>query len=322
MSTDPNTRDTTLEPDEAFAVLGNETRMAILQTLAEADGALPFSELRERVGVSDSGQFNYHLGKLEGHFLNKVDGQYSLRQAGRRVIEAVLSGAVTEAPVLEPTRLDAPCPYCGADIEVSFQEERLLIRCTECPGTFPGRTSTSSAFGELPHGAITLYNLPSAGLEGRTPQEQLQAVLAYTFSEYMAMGNGVCPRCAANIEFELEVCEDHQAEDSFCEECKSRFPIVVESRCVNCGNLSRGTIRFYLSSNPIVRSFFESRGIDPIAPKWVDMSVLYNREEKLIETNPFEAAITYKVEGDELEVTVDENLSITSVTERIKRDPA
>lgn len=321
MSTDADAGDTTLEPDDAFAVLGNETRMAILQTLADADDALSFSELREQVGVSDSGQFNYHLGKLEGHFLNKIDGEYSLRQAGRRVIEAVLSGAVTEAPLLGPTRLEAPCPYCDSDIEVSFREERLLIRCTECPGTFPGRTSTSSAFGELPHGAITLYYLPSAGLKDRTPDEQLKSVLAYTFSESMAMGNGVCPRCAANIEFELEICEDHDVGEDFCQHCQSRFPIVVVSRCVNCGHLSKGTIRFYLSTNPTVRSFFESRGIDPIAPEWVDMSVLYRRDEVVTGTDPFEAVITYEVDGDELEVTVDESLSVSAVSETIQRSP-
>ena len=320
MSPDAEAGDGTLAPDQAFAVLGNETRMAILQDLAEAAGPLSFSELRERVGVSDSGQFNYHLGKLEGHFLNKIDGEYSLRQAGRRVIESVLSGAVTEASVIEPTRLDEPCPYCGANIEISFREERLLIRCTECPGTFPGKTSTSPAFGDLPEGAITLYNLPSAGLEGRTTREQLHAVLAYTFSEQMALGNGVCPRCSGSIEFELVLCERHEADGDYCERCNSRFPMVVVSECVNCGYLSKGTMRFYLSANPTVRSFFEARGIDPIAPEWEDMSLLYNREETVTGTDPFEAEIVYRLDGDELEVTIDENLSVVAVTERISRE--
>lgn len=67
------------------------------------------SELRERVGMGDSGQFNYHLGQVEGHSVRTFDDGYVLRKAGRRVVEAVLSGAVTDAVVIEPTRLsDGP----------------------------------------------------------------------------------------------------------------------------------------------------------------------------------------------------------------------
>lgn len=85
----------TLPPDDAFSVLGNETRMEIIQELADASDRLPFSELRDRVGVSDSGQFNYHLDKLVGHFVEDTEDGYGLRRAGERVIEAVVSGAVT-----------------------------------------------------------------------------------------------------------------------------------------------------------------------------------------------------------------------------------
>jgi hypothetical protein len=42
--------------DEVFALLGDETRVRVLQALEGADGeTLPFSELRERVGIRDSG---------------------------------------------------------------------------------------------------------------------------------------------------------------------------------------------------------------------------------------------------------------------------
>jgi hypothetical protein len=73
---------------EAFATLGNETRLSILLALWEAyepfvaTNAVAFSELRERVGMRDSGQFNYHLDKLRGHFVRKTDAGYELRRAG------------------------------------------------------------------------------------------------------------------------------------------------------------------------------------------------------------------------------------------------
>jgi len=126
----------TLSPDDAFAVLGNETRVGILQALGGADEPVSFSELRDRVGMRDTGQFNYHLDKLVGHFVRRSDEGYALRRAGERVVEAVLSGAVTDAPVLKPTVVDHPCPLCGAPVEVTFREERVEMYCTECPGNY------------------------------------------------------------------------------------------------------------------------------------------------------------------------------------------
>lgn len=54
-----------------------EPRLKILNSLAEADGPLTFSTLRESVGTIYSGQFNYHLRKLDGLFVRKTDDGYS-----------------------------------------------------------------------------------------------------------------------------------------------------------------------------------------------------------------------------------------------------
>lgn len=83
--------------------------MAILQTLAEADDPVSFSELRDRVGVSDSGQFNYHLGKLDGHFVEAAEKGYQLRQPGRWVVGALLTGAVTHDPTVDRATVDFDC---------------------------------------------------------------------------------------------------------------------------------------------------------------------------------------------------------------------
>jgi hypothetical protein len=61
-----------VDPERAFRLLSDETRVGILRGLWEASNdAVSFSELRERVGTPDSGQFNYHLGKLREHFVSK-----------------------------------------------------------------------------------------------------------------------------------------------------------------------------------------------------------------------------------------------------------
>ena len=134
MDDDPDTR--WLSPDEAFGVLGNEIRVDILQMLGEADGPVSFTDLRDRLGIRQGGQFNYHLDKLVGHFVAKTDEGYALRDPGRRVVEAILSGAVTGDPALEPTAIDFACHHCGSPVEVSYRHGTMRLSCTECSGHF------------------------------------------------------------------------------------------------------------------------------------------------------------------------------------------
>jgi hypothetical protein len=97
---------------DALEVLGNETRMAILRELAEADGALAYTELKDRVGVRDSGKFNYHLTRLCEYFVRETGDGYELGHAGSRVIAATESAT---GPVAGPAESDGSdvCPVCG-----------------------------------------------------------------------------------------------------------------------------------------------------------------------------------------------------------------
>lgn len=67
-----------VSPDEAFAPLGNDTRVGILQALwdvfesGKGDNAIPYSELFDQVDIRDSGNFSYHLEKLTGPFVRQT----------------------------------------------------------------------------------------------------------------------------------------------------------------------------------------------------------------------------------------------------------
>lgn len=71
-------------PVEAFSLLANEDRLAILDALVRAhrrgETPLSFSALRERVGIGDSGRFAYHLRELTGHFVARSSDGYSLHE--------------------------------------------------------------------------------------------------------------------------------------------------------------------------------------------------------------------------------------------------
>jgi len=112
------------DPTDALAVLSDETRLAILRTLAEADEPLPFSRLRERAGVRNSGRFNYHLRQLCEYFVRETDGGYELGPAGSRLVAttaAADNNAPPERPLDDPTGDSGECPVCGeTDCEKLF----------------------------------------------------------------------------------------------------------------------------------------------------------------------------------------------------------
>lgn len=131
--------ESTLSPDEAFSLLGNETRIGIVRALWElSDGPqekTSFSEVRECADVTDSGQFNYHLDKLVGTFVQRDEGGYELTYAGRQVIGAILDGTYTKRAEIGPFDIDVSCSVCGSSHEASYETDQFVVRCPNCEET-------------------------------------------------------------------------------------------------------------------------------------------------------------------------------------------
>lgn len=80
------------ELGEAFGLVDDETRLEILWGLWEEridtdhreTEPVSFSELRGRVGVEDSGRFNYHLDQLVPRFVEQGEDGYTLTYAGTK----------------------------------------------------------------------------------------------------------------------------------------------------------------------------------------------------------------------------------------------
>jgi DNA-binding transcriptional ArsR family regulator len=129
-----------LTPEEAFSVLGNELRLAILRTLREVDEAT-YSELKAGVGVIDSGRFNYHLSKLVGHFVARVEGGYRLRPPGEQVVRAIDAGMFAEdddesywpAEIgVNLETLDDATVYAGTRTDPTVHFRRAATLAREC----------------------------------------------------------------------------------------------------------------------------------------------------------------------------------------------
>ena len=158
---DPDALPESLSPADAFALLGNDTRIQILRAMMDAEvhdihePALSFSELYERVDVDDSAHFNYHLGKLVGHFLEKGDDGYRFRYAGRKVVRAVIAGSFNERAQLGPVDVEGSCIECGeAALQAEYADEYLLVTCRSC-----GEALTGNHF---PPGALDNHDHASA----------------------------------------------------------------------------------------------------------------------------------------------------------------
>lgn len=297
-----------LSPDDAFAVLGNEIRIGILQTLGDAEEPLAFSTLYDRLPIDDSARFNYHLGELRGHFVRKTDAGYALDHPGRRVVEAILSGTVTDDPDLDRTAVDDRCPTCERRLSIQWRDGSVELFCSTCESRWTksgGRVGESAV---TEPGYLGRLPLPPAGLVDRTPDEVLRVAYTWSNLELLAVGSGICPRCAATVDTELSVCPDHEG-DGDCSNCNSRFAALLIASCTNCIYKVGCAAAMGLLSSPALLEFMFEHGLDPFSPRSVyRLDRFLNEYDEVVRSvDPPRVALTFSIDGDDLCLHVDEN---------------
>ena len=310
MSSDPTPDgESAMSPDDAFAIVGDDTRIQILQAIGEADEPLTYSELFDRVDY-DSTNFHYHLKKLRGHFIRKTEDGYTLHQAGGRVVVAVLSGAVTDYPVVERTLVETPCFLCGGGMELSYRQETVGLYCPDCGGR-RSASGESDEEGRAPSDIVGSLGLPPAGVEGRTPSEMIHAAEVWTASHGQAVARDVCPWCSASLEHAVSACDDHDPSNGRCDACDRQFASLVHVSCRNCIFEQDSALTSRLLSDTTLMAFMLDHGIDPLAP---DAFHLTNVEEMVRSIDPFEAEFTFTADGDTLTLSVDGDLLVADVS--------
>lgn len=310
-----------LTPSEAFSVLGNETRLEILQTLGEADEPLPFTALRKRLGNPVSSQYNYHLDRLVGHFIRQSDGCYELTSMGERVIEAILAGSVTESPTVEPTELDERCYHCGTPIWIDYKDQTAFIYCNGCSGNYQisddvlvDRLGSEERAAEF---AVKTSNcFPPTLVNGRSASEMRQAGTAWFHLDMFSWGIDLCPRCSAVLDPSVELCETHDATEGVCEKCGNLQATILVTSCTNCHYSKEGLFSYRLFSHTAMLDFITDHGFNPIAPDSPEAFWGYFTpyDEEILSTDPFKARFTFTIERDALTLTVDDDLNVVDTT--------
>ncbi|WP_162562463.1 DUF7351 domain-containing protein [Salinigranum rubrum] len=225
-----------LAPAKAFGRLADATRLDVLCALDAARGrSVSFSDLRARVGVDDSGQFNYHLSRLRPHFVEKSDDGYRLTAAGRQVVRAVAAGRFTADVSFEAFEHESRCHRCETPLRVSYRDERLRFRCPACARE------------------VLDVGFPASGARERTPPQVVDAFARFSYHRVAGVRDGVCPDCWGSTEGWVTD-EVPSAVDE---------PAAVVFECAVCEGVvvvSFGGLAIY---DERVRRFHRDHGVDP-----------------------------------------------------------
>lgn len=310
-----------IPPEEAFELLGHETRLAILYALweeeeLESPGAYPgspvsFTTLRKRVGMRDGSQFNYHLKKLVGPFVHATGDGYVLRRAGYQIMSAVLSGSLTELELLDEVPISEQCPLCGEQVVLELGTERmldwLLARCTYCEGGWE--------IPDLPSGVLMLVDpLEPAGVANRNPDEMYQTLVARTVHDFSLVAEGLCPACSGPISTSPLICDEHVVEPGrVCNTCGTIFEIRFHNVCDVCGQAWYSASDRHFVNHPTVHAFYHEHGYDPFSHDWLRIQGETILEQTVIGDDPAEIETEISIDGDTLYVTIDEQGSILNV---------
>ncbi|PSQ15275.1 ArsR family transcriptional regulator [Halobacteriales archaeon QS_8_69_26] len=286
------------DPTEAFEIVDDGTRVAILRALAERraehprDPALSFSELRKRVGTRDSGRFNYHLDRLRGRFVEKhgeSDG-YVLTPSGQKVVSAVLAGAYERGEDRGPMEVDADCFVCGAPLSAEYVDGMVRVTCE--------------------HGHGFRDTAPPGAVEDRRMEEVLMLADRVARQEIELAVEGVCPECFGPAPPSIVSLD----EDERPHEDTTHLFVSV---CERCGMTSATLVGCCVVRHPAVVSLYYEHGIDVRErPVW---ELGFVAEGPVVEgEDPLRLRVDVAVGDDAVALTLDGTATVVDV----ERSPA
>ncbi|WP_435196536.1 winged helix-turn-helix domain-containing protein [Natronomonas sp. EA1] len=303
---------------EAFALLGNETRLNILLAIWEKqvplaeDNTVPFSRLFERVNCDDRGTFSYHLDQLEGQFITQHTerGGYELTIPGLKLVRTIIAGTGVSDATLEPTDIDQPCPLCDAPTEIAYREGVMFLTCTECEGVAPGKADIESVL-------LGNYFEP-AGVNGRSPEELHAASVAASVRRARTLFNGLCPTCSGPVVGRLECCPNHEP-TSDCANCGRIIGAWAHLECRICKHYAVPNPKWLALFHPAVVALYDDYGVSPRVHAADFQSarrvfgLVYDHELDIVSVNPPQVTVTAAIDGNEVHLTFDETASVVDV---------
>lgn len=281
-----NSTGTSLE--EAFALVGNETRAKIVRVLGERPHeGQSFSEIRSRVDEDiDSGQFNYHLQKLLGQFVERTDDGYLLRPSGLSLYRAIRSGTFDRDVVVEPFEAGVDCHFCGTPIEAAYEERSFAITCPGCDHVYVDTMLPPSVIGD-------------------DRDALLSRIDQFSRSRALAAARGVCPTCASEMKLEFRHGEEVWSSGS------ERLSVFVHRSCRNCGRQQFMSVGMAMLYHPEVVSFLHEDDRDVTTTHHWELEFAMTDDYTTVRSSDPVEIVLEVPRGDEtLEVVVDDGLNV------------
>ena len=272
---------------DALSVLAHDIRLDILLALLEGWAGVHtepqrYSDLMDAVGMEDSGKFNYHLDRLRGVYVERVEGGYAPTAGATALYRAVLAHQPTEETD-RAGELDETCPNCGGSVLERHERSFLTYECADCED-WPGVT----------------YSFPANGLGGRTASERRQA-MSYRAGYHIGLARtGQCPFCAGRVQVEFDPRSDW---------ADSEESPVVALACDTCTWQVVTGVLTPLQFEPRVAGALTRVDIDPPV---MELPGVETRVER-VSAGPTRRAVSVDTDGGSLRVVVDDSLGVHSV---------
>jgi ribosomal protein S27AE len=276
-------------PEETFALLGDDTRIAILRALGETpDDAQAFSALRERVGTEDSGRFNYHLRRLLGSFVRKGGDGYELTYAGRQIVGAMYAGTYTANATVDAIPIDGTCPRCGGSLQATYGEEMAKVNCSECEEWY------------------NEFSFPPGSLDQFAPDELPMAFDRWMFHVVDGVLAGFCHVCAGRMTGEVVLDDDDRP--------FAGYHAHLEFDCDRCGASVRTSGSTPVYMHPATEGFLFEHGFDVRrTASWELWNEVDIPDIEVVSRDPTTLEVTLVVGDEQLVATVDADATVADV---------
>ncbi|MFB6211216.1 MAG: ArsR/SmtB family transcription factor [Halobacteriales archaeon] len=306
--------------EEVFAVLGNTTRLQILNALFEEvspatdHSELSFSTLYDRVDYDTPANFSYHINQLvDLGVVAQTDTGYTLTLPGTMMVRKLIEGwtIASDAPLIEPTDIDVDCPRCQTTVRMSYYGGILRAYCPCCADGIDAKRDRNEVSGDHPVTAPFLgMSVPPTGLVGRDPNEVFHGACAYFFSRIQTHLNGICPTCAYEVDRSVVIRDDYDpTTDS--SELEQLDPLTLaEVICPNCKTHLTVPVRRAIQTHAAVTAFYYDHGIDHEFVSWDAYRRSWTYDEEILSTEPIRIRITVPLEDSRLDLTVDDTLCV------------
>jgi hypothetical protein len=237
--------------------------------------------------VRDSGRFTYHLEKLVGPYVERTDGGYRLRRPGAAAVNAIQSGALTEARTRDPVDLDDDCLFCGRPLVFRYGDNVGEVVCDACE-----RVHVQHCF-------------PPGGVADRPAAAVPAAFDRYARASLGLAADGVCPECAGPVQ--SDVVTD-------LEGCLDAHPVGVGLDCARCEFRVLATAGELLAQDPTAAARLAEGGLDvDDGPLWTVRFAVDGESTTLESRDPWRIVVRVPVDGTVHEVVLDGSPSVVAV---------